>query len=69
MVDASVKAGVQLSFGKFILDSNIGVGYKQNDLYFVDPQSTTKENTPEGLEFIFDSHLKLHLGLNMGWKF
>ena len=69
LVDANVKAGVQLSFGKFILDSNIGVGYKQNDLYFVDPQSTTKENTPEGLEFIFDSHLKLHLGLNMGWKF
>jgi hypothetical protein len=69
LVDGNVKLGVQLSFGKFILDSNIGVGYKQNDLYFVDPHNVTKEKTPDGLEFVFDSNLKLHLGLNMGWKF
>src|SRR5690606_5068808 len=68
-MDINFRAGWQFELlNKVYIDFYSGLGYKENSYTLVNGSTVTTLNT-DGLEYIFNSNLKINLGFNIGYRF
>src|SRR5690606_24054352 len=69
MLDVNLRTGIQFKvIENFYFDFFTGLGYKDNSFLLFNGNTSTPLDT-EGLEYIFNSNLKINLGFNFGLRF
>lgn len=68
LFDATIDGGLQLKYNNFILDTYLGLGYKENNYNTITPNGAVP--VPVGPEFdlYFNNPLKLRIGFHLGFR-